>query len=159
MENKFATTVLILTMLPCVLCAQIYYDAASRVPVFRLSKDKQDSIKVEYYLSSDSFIVVDTDVQFKNGVKKLYQYFDSLYYNNFTSQTYKEVNRWESYSILFDDKLKIKDIHIIAKPGRKEYDSSYDKLIKRIFSSTEGMWYKTNKNNNWSLYLGFLRIK
>ena len=159
MENKFVIATLILIMLPCALCAQIYYDAANHMPVFRLSKDKRDSIKVEYYLSLDSFLVVDTDVQFKTGVKKLYQYFDSLYYNSFTSQAYKEVNRWESYSILFDDKLRIKDIHIIAKPGRKEYDSSYDKLIKRIFSSTEGMWYKANKNNNWSLYLGFLRIK
>lgn len=159
MANKIVIIALILGVFPCMLSSQVYYDAADNTPVFKLFKDKQDSLRVEYYLSQDSSKILDTDIQFNYGTKGLFQYFDSLYFKSFTEENYREVNRWESYSILFDDKLRIKDIRIIARPGQKEYDASYDALIKRILLSTEGMWHKTNVSNNWSFYLGLVHIK
>ena len=39
----------------------------------------------------------------------------------------------------------------------EKYD--YDSLIKKILLSTDGQWFKKDKENNWYLYVGLFHLK
>lgn len=142
--------------------SQVFFDAVNRKPIFELNQENGRT-KIKYYFATDTIESIDYDIQFNGGVQALKQYCDSLYYASFTDEPYEEVNLWESYCILFDNKLKIRDVRVIDKPQGYiricPYNLFYDKLIKKILYSTEDMWFKKEKNNHWSFYLGMFHIK
>lgn len=154
--------ILLFVLCTCKMYSQVFFDAVDHKPIFELSQ-KNGKINVKYYLSTDTLESIDHYIDFNGGVQALNRYCDSLYYASFTEETYKEVNLWESYCILFDNKLRIRDVRVIDKPPAytriRPYSLFYDTLIKRIIYSTEGRWSKKKRNNHWSFYIGLFHLK
>ena len=83
-----------------------------------------------------------------------------FYYTKKEFQNYNgdEVNGSCLYTILFDDKLKIREIRIIKRDGYDNSKFDYDGLIKKILLSTEGKWQRDEKlpSENWYFTMGVL---
>ena len=86
------------------------------------------------------------------------QYQDSLYWENYNGD---EQNASCLYTILFDRKLKIREIKIVKRAGYNNSKYNYDKLIKKILLSTEGSWQKTNNalSEEWYFIFGRFLIR
>ena len=159
MGNKL---ILLLTsvLMPYILCcqekklveSQVFYDKTNQLPVFRISK-QGEKIEVDYSIS--------INVGFIGGVERLHKYCDSLYYANFSEENYNEVNVRVPYSILLDNELRVREVHILQRLPLYKYDEKYDydSLIKKILLSTDGQWFKKDKENNWYLYVGLFHLK
>ena len=167
MGNKL---ILLLTsvLMPYILCcqekklveSQVFYDKTNQLPVFRISK-QGEKIEVDYYTALDTINSISINVGFIGGVERLHKYCDSLYYANFSEENYNEVNVRVPYSILLDNELRVREVHILQRlPLYKYYEKyDYDSLIKKILLSTDGQWFKKDKENNWYLYVGLFHLK
>ena len=167
MGNKL---ILLLTsvLMPYILCcqekklveSQVFYDKTNQLPVFRISK-QGEKIEVDYYTALDTINSISINVGFIGGVERLHKYCDSLYYANFSEENYNEVNVRVPYSILLDNELRVREVHILQRlplyKNDEKYD--YDSLIKKILLSTDGQWFKKDKENNWYLYVGLFHLK
>lgn len=163
MGNKL---ILLLTsvLMPYILCcqekklveSQVFYDKTNQLPVFRISK-QGEKIEVDYYTALDTINSISINVGFIGGVERLHKYCDSLYYANFSEENYNEVNVRVPYSILLDNELRVREVHILQRLPLYKYD--YDSLIKKILLSTDGQWFKKDKENNWYLYVGLFHLK
>ena len=144
MGNKL---ILLLTsvLMPYILCcqekklveSQVFYDKTNQLPVFRISK-QGEKIEVDYYTALDTINSISINVGFIGGVERLHKYCDSLYYANFSEE-----------------------VHILQRLPLYKYDEKYDydSLIKKILLSTDGQWFKKDKENNWYLYVGLFHLK
>lgn len=167
MGNKLIL-LLIGMLFPYMLCCQkkeqvegrIFYDKINQLPIFKVSK-QGEKIEVEYYTILDTLSSIGVNVDFVGGVKRLYKYCDSLYYANFSIENRNEINVRVPYSILFDNELRIREVHILQGPSTYTYDEKYDynNLIKKILFSTDGQWLKKGENNNWYIYVGLFHLK
>ena len=170
MGNKLMLS-LIGILMPCLLCGQekikdpIFYDAINHLPVFRLYKI-DEKIKVDYYYNTlDTINSIDVNIGFIGGGEYLRYYCVSLYYVDADEYDYRELNIRVPYSILFNNELKIQEIHIIERPApynNCEYNKkyNYNDLIKRILFSTEGKWIKKDKeSHDWYMYVGLFHLK
>lgn len=167
MGNKL---ILLLTsvLMPYILCcqekklveSQVFYDKTNQLPVFRISK-QGEKIEVDYYTALDTIYIISINVGFIGGVERLHKYCDSLYYANFSEENYNEVNVRVPYSILLDNELRVREVHILQRLPLYKYDEKYDydSLIKKILLSTDGQWFKKDKENNWYLYVGLFHLK
>ena len=167
MGNKL---ILLLTsvLMPYILCcqekklveSQVFYDKTNQLPVFRISK-QGEKIEVDYYTALDTINSISINVGFIGGVERLHKYCDSLYYANFSEENYNEVNVRVPYSILLDNELRVREVHILQRLQLYKYDEKYDydSLIKKILLSTDGQWFKKDKENNWYLYVGLFHLK
>ena len=167
MGNKL---ILLLTsvLMPYILCcqekklveSQVFYDKTNQLPVFRISK-QGEKIEVDYYTALDTINSISINVGFIGGVERLHKYCDSLYYANFSEENYNEVNVRVPYSILLDNELRVREVHILQRLLLYKYDEKYDydSLIKKILLSTDGQWFKKDKENNWYLYVGLFHLK
>ena len=167
MGNKL---ILLLTsvLMPYILCcqekklveSQVFYDKTNQLPVFRISK-QGEKIEVDYYTALDTINSISINVGFIGGVERLHKYCDSLYYANFSEENYNEVNVRVPYSILLDNELRVREVHILQRLPLYNYDEKYDydSLIKKILLSTDGQWFKKDKENNWYLYVGLFHLK
>ena len=163
MGNKL---ILLLTsvLMPYILCcqekklveSQVFYDKTNQLPVFRISK-QGEKIEVDYYTALDTINSISINVGFIGGVERLHKYCDSLYYANFSEENYNEVNVRVPYSILLDNELRVREVHILQRLPLYKYDD--DSLIKKILLSTDGQWFKKDKENNWYLYVGLFHLK
>lgn len=167
MENKLIL-LLIGILIPWVLYCQgkkqdegrVFYDKSNQIPVFKIT-GQGEKIEIDYYTALDTITSIDINVDFIGGAEGLHKYCDSLYYANFNEENYNEVNARVPYSILFDNKLRIREVHILQGPSSYKYDEKYDydRLIKKILFSTEGRWIKKEINNNWHIYVGLFHLK
>ena len=113
----------------------------------------------------DTINSIDVNIGFIGGGEYLRYYCDSLYYVNADEYDYRELNIRVPYSILFNNELKIQEIHIIERPApynNCEYNKkyNYNDLIKRILFSTEGKWIKKDKeSHDWYMYVGLFHLK
>ena len=167
MGNKL---ILLLTsvLMPYILCcqekklveSQVFYDKTNQLPVFRISK-QGEKIEVDYYTALDTINSISINVGFIGGVERLHKYCDSLYYANFSEENYNEVNVRVPYSILLDNELRVREVNILQRLPLYKYDEKYDydSLIKKILLSTDGQWFKKDKENNWYLYVGLFHLK
>ena len=167
MGNKL---ILLLTsvLMPYILCcqekklveSQVFYDKTNQLPVFRISK-QGEKIEVDYYTALDTINSISINVGFIGGVERLHKYCDSLYYANFSEENYNEVNVRVHYSILLDNELRVREVLILQRLPLYKYDEKYDydSLIKKILLSTDGQWFKKDKENNWYLYVGLFHLK
>ena len=167
MGNKL---ILLLTsvLMPYILCcqekklveSQVFYDKTNQLPVFRISK-QGEKIEVDYYTALDTINSISINVGFIGGVERLHKYCDSLYYANFSEENYNEVNVRVPYSILLDNELRVREVHILQRLPLYKHDEKYDydSLIKKILLSTDGQWFKKDKENNWYLYVGLFHLK
>lgn len=167
MGNKL---ILLLTsvLMPYILCcqekklveSQVFYDKTNQLPVFRISK-QGEKIEVDYYTALDTINSISINVGFIGGVERLHKYCDSLYYANFSEENYNEVNVRVPYSILLDNELRVREVHILQRLPLYKYDEKYDydSPIKKILLSTDGQWFKKDKENNWYLYVGLFHLK
>ena len=167
MGNKL---ILLLTsvLMPYILCcqekklveSQVFYDKTNQLPVFRISK-QGEKIEVDYYTALDTINSISINVGFIGGVERLHKYCDSLYYANFSEENYNEVNVRVPYSILLDNELRVREVHILQRLPLYKYDEKYDydSLIQKILLSTDGQWFKKDKENNWYLYVGLFHLK
>ena len=154
--------------MPYILCcqekklveSQVFYDKTNQLPVFRISK-QGEKIEVDYYTALDTINSISINVGFIGGVERLHKYCDSLYYANFSEENYNEVNVRVPYSILLDNELRVREVHILQRLRLYKYDEKYDydSLIKKILLSTDGQWFKKDKENNWYLYVGLFHLK
>ncbi len=141
--------------------SEIYYNVEDSMPVLRIDPDPQSDEPNLYYYFGKKAKKVAWDIRFVGGYQALTSYFDSLYFHR-EDYNWDELNALFYYTILFDKKLKIKEVKIIK---RLAYDNSkydYDSLIKRILFSTEGQWEKGAKINHhekWYLHFGLLKLK
>ena len=96
---------------------------------------------------------VSTEISYIGGNESLRKYQDSLYWENYNGD---EQNASCLYTILFDRKLKIREIKIVKRAGYINSKYNYDKLIKKILLSTEGSWQKTNNalSEEWYFIFG-----
>ena len=140
--------------------SQVFYDKTNQLPVFRISK-QGEKIEVDYYTALDTINSISINVGFIGGVERLHKYCDSLYYANFSEENYNEVNVRVPYSILLDNELRVREVHILQRLPLYKYDEKYDydSLIKKILLSTDGRWFKKDKENNWYLYVGLFHLK
>ena len=165
MGNKL---ILLLTsvLMPYILCcqekklveSQVFYDKTNQLPVFRISK-QGEKIEVDYYTALDTINSISINVGFIGGVERLHKYCDSLYYANFSEENYNEVNVRVPYSILLDNELRVREVHILQRLPLYDEKYDYDSLIKKILLSTDGQWFKKDKENNWYLYVGLFHLK
>ena len=137
----------------------IFFEVETFLPVFKLTLDTVKSSKsyTSYYFRKE-FKEVSTDISYVNGNESLMNYQDSLYWTNYKGN---EMNASCLYTILFDRKLKIKEIKIVERRGYNNSKYNYDKLIKRILLSTEGKWQKTNNahSEKWYFRMGRFFIR
>lgn len=71
---------------------------------------------------------VSTEISYIGGNESLRKYQDSLYWENYNGD---EQNASCLYTILFDRKLKIREIKIVKRAGYNNSKYNYDKLIKK----------------------------
>lgn len=146
-------------LLSCTIYAQTFYDAEDGSAIFSLYRDARKEPRIKYYGWGDS-IKIDFDIRPKEGIESLNSFLDSLYYAHFTERTYREVNLHEFYTILFDDKLCIRDVRIIHPPRKLfDYEKAYFRLAKKILSGTGGKWIKQVPNGHWGFYTGCFHMK
>lgn len=142
----------------------IYCDVENLSPVFKVVTDtftvEPTKVNYYYYFKNSPKEVSFLKLDYEGGFQALTQYFDSVYYSKI-DPNWNELNAVFHYTILFDKKLKIKEIKIIRRGGYNNRKYNYDKLIKSILLSTEGKWKKSNPNDKskWYLDLGILRLK
>ncbi len=152
--------------MPCIMYGQekdtvrsrTFYDVTSQFPVFKIYQQKK-KIEIDYYTTLDTISMVSINVGFNGGVERLNKYCDSLYFSKFSEKDYRELNVRVMYSILFNNKLKIQEIHILERPFYKNDEYNYDKLVKEILFSTNGQWSKKGKDSDKYLYVGFFHLK
>ncbi len=129
------------------------------VILLELHSRKGQSDSIVYFNNKKETINVSSDVDYIGGWKLLNIYFDSLYFNR-KDYNYIELNAFVRYCILFDSKLRIKEIRIIKRIGYDCTSYNYDELIKNILKKTEGKWRKTKKQSNkWYLFLSQIRLR
>ena len=132
----------------------IFFDTETNLPVFELILDTARSSKMytSYYFRK-RLREVSTEISYIGGNESLRKYQDSLYWENYNGD---EQNASCLYTILFDRKLKIREIKIVKRAGYNNSKYNYDKLIKKILLSTEGSWQKTNNalSEEWYFIFG-----
>lgn len=137
----------------------IFFDTETNLPVFELILDTARSSKMytSYYFRK-RLREVSTEISYIGGNESLRKYQDSLYWENYNGD---EQNASCLYTILFDRKLKIREIKIVKRAGYNNSKYNYDKLIKKILLSTEGSWQKTNNalSEEWYFIFGRFLIK
>lgn len=121
----------------------IFKDAMNGKKVIKLLDERSEGDFASYYYSIKDTLV--HNVMFMGGYDCLMQHFDSVYYASF-GDCYKEVDKYVVCSILFDEKLKIKEICILDAYSDPLFLKPYYKLIEKALLSTEGKWYR-KKNN------------
>jgi hypothetical protein len=124
------------------------------IPVLSFYSRNGQSDSIVYIRFNDKKINVNCDIEFIGGWKSMDAFCDSLYYNR-KSYNNQELNAYFLYSILFDNKLHIRDIHIYKGISgyRGEYD--YNEMVKQILKRTAGKWQlKTKPSKTWHLYIG-----
>lgn len=137
----------------------IFFDTETNLPVFELILDTARSSKM--YTSCyfrKRLREVSTEISYIGGNESLRKYQDSLYWENYNGD---EQNASCLYTILFDRKLKIREIKIVKRAGYNNSKYNYDKLIKKILLSTEGSWQKTNNalSEEWYFIFGRFLIR
>ncbi|RHE94662.1 hypothetical protein DW712_02670 [Bacteroides intestinalis] len=136
-----------------------FFEVETFLPVCKSILDTTKSSKhaVFYYIKKE-FQKVSTDVSYVGGNESLREYQDSLYWANYNGD---EVNGSCLYTILFDDKLKIREIRIIKRDGYDNSKFDYDGLIKKILLSTEGKWQRDEKlpSENWYFTMGRFMVR
>ena len=137
----------------------IFFDTETNLPVFELILDTARSSKMytSYYFRK-RLREVSTEISYIGGNESLRKYQDSLYWENYNGD---EQNASCLYTILFDRKLKIREIKIVKRAGYNNSKYNYDKLIKKILLSTEGSWQKTNNalSEEWYFIFGRFLIR
>ena len=125
-----------------------FFEVETFLPVCKSILDTTKSSKhaVFYYIS------------YVGGNESLREYQDSLYWANYNGD---EVNGSCLYTILFNDKLKIREIRIIKRGGYDNSKFDYDGLIKKILLSTEGKWQRDEKlpSENWYFTIGRFMVR
>ena len=108
----------------------IFFDTETNLPVFELILDTARSSKMytSYYFRK-RLREVSTEISYIGGNESLRKYQDSLYWENYNGD---EQNASCLYTILFDRKLKIREIKIVKRAGYNNSKYNYDKLIKKI---------------------------
>lgn len=132
----------------------IFFDTETNLPVFEWTLDTVRSSKpYTFYYLGKQLREVSTEISYIGGYESLRNYQDSLYWKNYNGD---EQNATCLYTILFDKKLKIRDVKIVKRVGYNNSKYNYDKLIKKILLSTEGSWQKTNNisSEEWYFVLG-----
>ena len=123
----------------------IFFDTETNLPVFELILDTARSSKMytSYYFRK-RLREVSTEISYIGG--------------NYNGD---EQNASCLYTILFDRKLKIREIKIVKRAGYNNSKYNYDKLIKKILLSTEGSWQKTNNalSEEWYFIFGRFLIR
>lgn len=134
----------------------IFFDTETNLPVFELILDTARSSKMytSYYFRK-RLREVSTEISYIGGNESLRKYQDSLYWENYNGD---EQNASCLYTILFDRKLKIREIKIVKRAGYNNSKYNYDKLIKKILLSTEGSWQKTNNALSEEWYFRFSTV-
>lgn len=127
-------------------------------PVFRFIHSS-DTLSIKYYIVKE--VDVNTNIQFKFGYSDLSKFCDSLYFAT-VNKPEVELNAKALYTILFDEKLAIKEIKIIKRLGYTNsgaYD--YDSLVVDILKCSEKYWIKIapQAHNNWYFYSGIFRLR
>ena len=137
----------------------IFFDTETNLPVFELILDTARSSKMytSYYFRK-RLREVSTEISYIGGNESLRKYQDSLYWENYNGD---EQNASCLYTILFDRKLKIREIKIVKRAGYNNSKYNYDKLIKKILLSTEGSRQKTNNalSEEWYFIFGRFLIR
>lgn len=141
--------------------SKVYFNVEDSMPVLRVDTAFQEGKPSIYYYFGKKIEKVSSDVRFIGGYQALSCYFDSLYFNR-EDYDENELNALFYYTILFNEKLEIKEVKIIQREGYNNLKYDYDSLIKRILFSTEGQWEKSIKANShekWYLKFGLLKLK
>lgn len=130
------------------------FEVETLAPVLKIVSDTASSSTKEYhYYLRDKQINVCGDISYIGGINAIRAYQDSLYWKHYVGD---EMNCTCLYTILFDEKLKIKDVRIIRRSGYDNSGFDFDSLIKKILISTEGKW-QTDDNARagmWYFTLG-----
>lgn len=126
-------------------------------PVFRFDT-LETSLNISYYIITEKKAIC--NVQFNGGFEALNAFCDSLYFNRSNSNQ-DELNAMAEYIILFDKKLRIKDIRILKRLAYDNSKYNYDKLIINILLATKGKWVKKDNKISTDLYfyLGRFRVR
>ncbi|GAB6870438.1 hypothetical protein [Bacteroides rodentium] len=134
----------------------IFFEVETNLPVFEWTLDTaRSSESYTSYYFREQLREVSTDISYIGGYESLKNYQDSLYWKYYKGD---EQNASCLYTILFDKKLKIREIRIVKRAGYNNSKYNYDKLIKKILLSTEGNWQKTNNTSSEEWYFTFGRF-
>lgn len=97
-------------------------------------------------------------VVFIEGRDSLQEDFSLYFWENYFGN---EVNASCIYVMLFNDKLKIKDISIIVRSGYNNSQYDFDKLITDFLYSTEGKWKIIHEYqcNRWYYVVGRIFVR
>ena len=127
------------------------------LPAYKIDSLKEDR-SVIYYTKNGRKLNASTALHYKGGYKILSAYCDSAYFNR-EDNDQNELNASALYCILFDKKLKIREIRIIKRRGYSNIRYSYDNLIKKILLGTEGNWEKINNDSMFYFFLGYFNVR
>jgi hypothetical protein len=121
--------------------------------------DKVSDNKVSYVRENGERIeVFSKGIGFYGGQEALKKYLDSIYYNNPDYHNYSEFNILESFIILFDAYLNIKEVRIMSRHNTENKRFYYDDIFINALQSTNGKWHKIIENKEWYYYLHRQRI-
>lgn len=131
-----------------------FFEVGTFLPVIKMVSDTASHEKMScYYYLKNKPVKVSMDISYIGGIKAMRKYQDSLYWKYYNGD---EINCTCLYTILFNDKLKIKEVKIVRRGGYNNSKFDFDSLIKKILLSTDGNWQKENSNSTekWYFTLG-----
>lgn len=127
------------------------------LPAYKIDSLKEDR-SVIYYAKNGRKLNASIALHYRGGYKTLSAYCDSAYFNR-ADNDQNELNASALYCILFDEKLKIREIRIIKRRGYSNIRYSYDNLIKKILLGTEGNWEKIKNDSMFYFFLGYFNVR
>ncbi|WP_291528470.1 hypothetical protein [Bacteroides sp. UBA939] len=120
--------------------------------------DKVSNKSVFYIRENGERIKCSKGIEFDGGREALKGYLDSVYYNNPNYHKYSEFNVLETFIILFDEYLNIKEVRIMHRYYADNERFYYDSLFVNALQNTNGKWYENIQNKKWYYYLHRQRI-
>ena len=140
-----------------VITKNIYFDVTTLKPVFEFITDSINKEIHYYYYYKGKKREVTSNISYNNGNESFEEYKKRVYWEKFSGD---EMNASCLYVILFDKKMKIKDIRIFSRSGYNNLKFNFDKLVKEVLKSSEGKWeiIKGKSKSDWYFTMGRFKI-
>ncbi|NDW13258.1 hypothetical protein D0T50_10165 [Bacteroides sp. 214] len=152
-------SLLFFIVLCCISCS---ISKSGNKPIIDIDGDiiiaKIETDKVVYVRKDGKRIEAYTKgIDFVGGKEALKAYLDSTFYNNPNYSNYSEFNSLESFFVLLDANLNIKEVRIMSRVegNSKRY---YDTIFIDALNNTQNRWHKEGVRKKWYCFFYRQRV-